>query len=42
MKKYQCQPPRRNHHGPGAAQFTLPKGDPAKGREVFAKLECYA
>jgi mono/diheme cytochrome c family protein len=35
-------PPRSEHHGePPGWKFTLPKGDPAKGREVFAKLECF-
>lgn len=30
------------HGTPKAWKFTWPKGDPAKGREVFAKLECYS
>jgi mono/diheme cytochrome c family protein len=30
-------------HGPPAGwKFVLPKGDPARGRAVFTKLECYA
>ena len=32
------------HHGDGVPpgwRFSWPDGDPAKGREVFAKLECY-
>jgi mono/diheme cytochrome c family protein len=29
------------HGTPKGWRFTLPKGDPAKGREVFQKLECY-
>ena len=33
------------HHGPGGVpmgwRFSWPDGDPRKGREVFAKLECY-
>ena len=36
--------PSRGHeqHGtPTGWKFTWPKGDPAKGRAVFAKLECY-
>jgi len=28
------------HHHPENWQFTLPKGDPKKGREVFVKYEC--
>jgi Cu/Ag efflux protein CusF len=28
------------HHPPGW-RFTMPKGDPAKGRAVFKKFECY-
>lgn len=37
-------PPAPPHvHGtPKGWRFTLPKGDPAKGREVFRKLECYS
>src|SRR5262245_283356 len=27
---------------PKGWRFTWPKGDPAKGREVFQKLECYS
>ena len=34
--------PHAGHRTPEGWKFTLPKGDPAKGREVFAKLECYA
>ncbi len=34
--------PHAGHGTPKGWNFTLPKGDPAKGREVFAKLECYA
>jgi len=34
--------PHAGHGTPKGWKFTLPKGDPAKGREVFAKLECYA
>lgn len=29
------------HEMPKDWKFTLPKGDPAKGREVFTKLECF-
>lgn len=29
-------------HHPEAWQFRLPKGDPAKGREVYKKFECYS
>ena len=30
-----------NHHHPKGWRFTMPKGDPAKGRAVFEKFECY-
>jgi mono/diheme cytochrome c family protein len=33
--------PPHVHGTPKGWRFTLPKGDPAKGREVFQKLECY-
>ena len=33
--------PAEAHHHPAGWQFTMPKGDPAKGREVFIKYECY-
>jgi Cu/Ag efflux protein CusF len=29
------------HHHPQNWRFTLPKGDPIKGRSVFVKYECY-
>lgn len=29
------------HHHPQNWRFTLPKGDPVKGRAVFTKYECY-
>lgn len=32
----------REHHHPKGWRFTLLKGDSAKGREVFAKFECYS
>jgi mono/diheme cytochrome c family protein len=36
-------PARPAPHGtPKGWKFTLPKGNPAKGREVFEKLECYS
>jgi len=40
-------PPAAPHAAPGHGappgwQFTLPKGDPARGREAFVKFECYA
>ena len=35
-------PPPQMHATPDGWKFTLPKGDPAKGREVFVKLECYS
>lgn len=36
------QPPG-DHHGTASGwKFTWSTGDPAKGREVFAKFECYA
>jgi hypothetical protein len=28
-------------HHPKNWRFTMPKGDPAKGRAVFEKFECY-
>lgn len=34
--------PHGGHGTPKDWKFTLPKGDPAKGRDVYAKLECYA
>jgi Cu/Ag efflux protein CusF len=30
-----------NHHHPKGWRFTIPKGDPQKGRAVFEKFECY-
>ena len=39
------QQPVMEHGDHGTAKgwkFTWPKGDPAKGREVFVKLECYS
>ena len=35
------QPPGA-HGTPEGWKFSWPKGDPAKGRKVFAKLECYS
>jgi len=36
-------PPSHGDHGtPGGWRFKWPKGDPAKGRQVFGKLECYS
>ena len=38
-------PPAGAHEGhvtPKGWRFTWPKGDPAKGREAFAKFECYS
>lgn len=37
-----AQDPHAGHGTPRGWKFTLPRGDPAKGREVFATLECYA
>ncbi len=34
--------PPGHHATPKGWKFSLPKGDAAKGREVFAKLECYS
>ena len=34
--------PHGEHGTPKGWKFSWPKGDPAKGREVFAKLECYS
>jgi mono/diheme cytochrome c family protein len=31
-----------DHGTPAGWKFTWPTGDPAKGREVFVKLECYS
>ena len=41
----QATPGLPHHHAHGMRggwTFTLPKGDSAKGREVFTKLECYS
>lgn len=35
-------PPHGDHGTPTGWKFSWPKGDPAKGREAFAKLECYS
>ena len=41
-----AQPGAREGHGehatPAGWKFSWPKGDPARGREVFVKLECYS
>ena len=41
-----AQPGVQRGHGehatPGGWKFSWPKGDPARGREVFVKLECYS
>jgi mono/diheme cytochrome c family protein len=34
--------PHAGHGTPKGWKFTWPKGDPAKGREIFEKLECYS
>jgi mono/diheme cytochrome c family protein len=34
--------PVDTHGTPKGWRFTWPKGDPAKGRDVFRKLECYS
>jgi cytochrome c2 len=34
--------PRGEHGTPKGWKFSWPKGSPEKGREVFAKLECYS
>jgi hypothetical protein len=34
--------PHEQHGTPKGWKFTWPKGDPVKGRAVFAKLECYS
>ena len=36
------QPPSGHHGTPSGWKFRWPNGDPAKGREAFAKFECYA
>ena len=33
---------QEQHGNPAGWTFTVPKGNPANGRTVFAKLECYA
>jgi mono/diheme cytochrome c family protein len=42
----QASPQKRaepgQHQTPEGWKFTWPQGDPAKGREVFVKLECYS
>jgi mono/diheme cytochrome c family protein len=39
----QGSPGGHGEHGtPRGWKFTWPKGNPAKGREVFVKLECYS
>jgi Cu/Ag efflux protein CusF len=35
-----AEPPHEHHH-PANWRFTLPKGDPVKGRAVFVKYECF-
>jgi Cu/Ag efflux protein CusF len=35
------QPDEMEMHHPKGWQFTMPKGDPEKGREVFEKYVCY-
>lgn len=37
-----AEPPGRHHGTPPGWKFAWPKGDAAKGRDVFAKLECYS
>jgi len=37
-----AQKGRGEHATPGGWRFSWPKGNPAKGREVFVKLECYS
>ena len=39
--KEASQPGMEKHEMPADWKFTLPKGDPAQGREVFVQLECY-
>ena len=34
--------PHKEHGTPKGWKFTWPKGDPVRGREAFAKFECYA
>jgi cytochrome c2 len=34
--------PAHAHGTPRGWRFTLPNGDPARGREIFQKLECYS
>src|SRR5205814_377137 len=35
------EPAQGQHHTPEGWTFGLPKGEPAKGRQAFAKFECY-
>ena len=37
-----ARPQHGDHGTPEGWKFTWPKGDPAKGRQVFSKLECYS
>jgi len=37
-----AQPPHGEHGTPAGWTFTWPGGDPARGRGVFVKLECYS
>ena len=40
-KAARAAPSPSEHHHPANWRFTLPKGDPVKGRAVFVKYECY-
>lgn len=43
LPRVQQPEPHGAHHGtPAGWKFAWPKGDAAKGRDVFAKLECYS
>jgi mono/diheme cytochrome c family protein len=37
-----AQPPSGDHGTPPGWKFAWPAGDPARGREIFVKLECYS
>jgi mono/diheme cytochrome c family protein len=37
----QAQPPHAGHGTPPGWTFRWPAGDPARGRQVFVRLECY-
>ncbi len=42
LARAQSMPGHGTHGSPAGWRFTWPAGDPARGREVFVKLECYS